>query len=65
MRLLVTGIAGFVGGHLVEYLRAEQPQVEVLGIDSRPGARARALPAETIAADVEDAAAEPHRASAC
>ena len=56
MRLLVTGIAGFVGGHLVEHLRAEQPQVQVLGMDSHPGSRV-ALPVETIAADMEDAAA--------
>jgi GDP-4-dehydro-6-deoxy-D-mannose reductase len=57
LRLLVTGIAGFVGGHLVEYLRADEPQVEILGMDSRAGARVRALPVEAIAADVEDAAA--------
>jgi GDP-4-dehydro-6-deoxy-D-mannose reductase len=57
VRLLVTGIAGFVGGHLVDYLRAEQPQVEILGLDSRPGPRVRALQVETIAADVEDPAA--------
>jgi GDP-4-dehydro-6-deoxy-D-mannose reductase len=56
LRLLVTGIAGFVGGHLVEHLRAEQPQVRVLGMDSRAG-RVPALQVETIAADVEDAAA--------
>ncbi len=57
MRLLVTGIAGFVGGHLVDYLRAEQPQVQILGLDSHPGPRVRALQVEVIAADVEDAAA--------
>jgi GDP-4-dehydro-6-deoxy-D-mannose reductase len=39
LRLLVTGIAGFVGGHLVEYLRAERPDVEVCGL-SRPHGRA-------------------------
>jgi GDP-4-dehydro-6-deoxy-D-mannose reductase len=57
LRLLVTGIAGFVGGHLVDYLRAEQPQVRILGLDSRPGARVRAMQVETIAADIEDAVA--------
>jgi GDP-4-dehydro-6-deoxy-D-mannose reductase len=54
LRLLVTGIAGFVGGHLVDYLRAEQPQVGIVGIDSRPGPRVRALQVETLAADMED-----------
>jgi GDP-4-dehydro-6-deoxy-D-mannose reductase len=32
VRLLVTGAGGFVGGHLVDYLHAEQPQVEVHGV---------------------------------
>jgi GDP-4-dehydro-6-deoxy-D-mannose reductase len=32
VRLLVTGAGGFVGGHLVAYLRREQPQVEVSGV---------------------------------
>ena len=32
MRLLVTGAAGFVGGHLVGFLRAERPDVEIHGV---------------------------------
>jgi GDP-4-dehydro-6-deoxy-D-mannose reductase len=32
MRLLVTGAGGFVGGHLIGYLRSEQPGVEVFGV---------------------------------
>jgi GDP-4-dehydro-6-deoxy-D-mannose reductase len=32
VRLLVTGAGGFVGGHLVDYLHAEQPQAEVHGV---------------------------------
>ena len=32
MRLLVTGAAGFVGGHLVAFLRAERPDVEIHGV---------------------------------
>jgi len=32
VRLLVTGAGGFVGGHLVDYLHAEQPEVEVHGV---------------------------------
>ncbi|MDX1503722.1 MAG: GDP-mannose 4,6-dehydratase [Thermoanaerobaculia bacterium] len=31
MRALITGITGFAGSHLAEYLLAEQPQVEVWG----------------------------------
>lgn len=54
MKLLVTGIAGFVAGHLVDYLRAEQPQVRVVGLDSRPGRRVRDMQVEAIGADVED-----------
>jgi GDP-4-dehydro-6-deoxy-D-mannose reductase len=57
VRALVTGVAGFVGGHLVDYLRAERPGVEILGLDSRPGPRARALRLEVIGADIQDEAA--------
>ncbi len=32
MKLLVTGAGGFVGGHLVGYLRREHPRVEVFGV---------------------------------
>ncbi|HET8647072.1 MAG TPA: GDP-mannose 4,6-dehydratase, partial [Vicinamibacteria bacterium] len=57
MKVLVTGIAGFVGGHLVDYLRAEQPQVRIVGLDSHPGRRVRELDVEVVAADVQDAQA--------
>jgi GDP-4-dehydro-6-deoxy-D-mannose reductase len=33
VRLLVTGAGGFVGGHLVDFLRGEEPGVEVFGVD--------------------------------
>jgi len=32
VRLLVTGAGGFVGGHLVDFLRAEHPEVEIHGV---------------------------------
>ncbi len=31
MRVLITGITGFAGSHLADYLLAEQPQVEIFG----------------------------------
>lgn len=36
MKLLLTGVSGFVGRHLVEFLRAERPQVEVVGLARHP-----------------------------
>ncbi len=32
MRVLITGITGFVGSHLVEYILAKHPQTEIFGI---------------------------------
>ena len=32
MRVLITGITGFVGSHLTEYILAKHPQVEIHGI---------------------------------
>ena len=32
MRVLITGITGFVGSHLAEYILAEHPQTEIFGI---------------------------------
>lgn len=57
MKLLVTGVAGFVGGHLVGYLGREHPGVEVFGL-VRPGSAVE-LPARVarVEADLEDAAA--------
>ena len=32
MRVLITGITGFAGSHLADYLLAEHPEVEIHGI---------------------------------
>src|SRR5512140_802071 len=32
MRVLITGVTGFVGSHMVDYLAANHPQVEVHGL---------------------------------
>jgi GDP-4-dehydro-6-deoxy-D-mannose reductase len=55
MRVLITGVAGFVGGHMVEFLRREAPEAVVVGLDSRPGRRAQSLAIEIVQADLEDA----------
>ena len=58
MKLLVTGVAGFVGGHLVRHLSREHPSVEVSGL-VRPGTRPAGLPPSValVEADLEDAEA--------
>ena len=59
MTVLITGIAGFVGGHLVDLLRAEHPEEGIAGV-VRPGT---ATPdplregVRLLEADLEDAAA--------
>ena len=57
MRVLITGVAGFVGGHMVDLLRAEAPGAVVLGLDKQPGPRARSLNIEVVQTDLEDASA--------
>jgi GDP-4-dehydro-6-deoxy-D-mannose reductase len=56
MRVLITGVAGFVGGHVVWFLHEQHPEVTVVGLDSRPGPRAAALEIEIVQADLEEAA---------
>jgi len=59
VNVLVTGIGGFVGGHLVEFLRAEHPDTGIAGI-LRPGREAPESMREgvrLIEADLEDAGA--------
>ena len=36
MKLLLTGVSGFVGRHFVEFLRGEQPGVELVGLARHP-----------------------------
>ncbi len=57
MKLLVTGVAGFVGGHLVDFLRAERPDVQVFGL-VRPHGRLPEPGSDVVRveADLEDAA---------
>ena len=59
MKLLVTGAGGFVGGHLLELLRREEPKVRVHGVVSPHGglSRAAAKGVRFVEADLHDAAA--------
>jgi GDP-4-dehydro-6-deoxy-D-mannose reductase len=59
LRLLVTGAGGFVGGHLVDFLHAEHPEVEVHGVVlPHGGVSWRATGgARVIEADLNDPAA--------
>jgi GDP-4-dehydro-6-deoxy-D-mannose reductase len=57
MRVLITGSAGFVAGHLIEFLRAEEPELELYGI-ARPHGTPATVPGRMtlIEADLLDAA---------
>jgi GDP-4-dehydro-6-deoxy-D-mannose reductase len=59
VRVLVTGAHGFVGGHLLELLRAEHPEVEVFALVRPRGGAPRPRPdgAAVLEADFDDAAA--------
>jgi GDP-4-dehydro-6-deoxy-D-mannose reductase len=54
VRVLITGVAGFVGGHVVTFLRSRAEVTEIVGMDSRPGGRSRSLGIEVRQADLED-----------
>jgi GDP-4-dehydro-6-deoxy-D-mannose reductase len=58
-RVLVTGAAGFVGRHLVAFLRDEQPGLELCGMVRPGGSPASELPAgvAAVTADLLDAGA--------
>ncbi len=59
MRLLLTGAGGFVGGHLVDFLRAEHPEVEIHGVVLPLGSVSwrAASGARVVEADLDDPAA--------
>jgi GDP-4-dehydro-6-deoxy-D-mannose reductase len=59
MKLLITGVGGFVGGHLVDLLRAEHPEVQVFGVERLHGVAPAGLAAGVtiFEADLDDAAA--------
>jgi GDP-4-dehydro-6-deoxy-D-mannose reductase len=59
VKVLITGVAGFVGAHMAEFLRAERPAVELFGIVKPHGTPESALPGgvAVIEADLEDAPA--------
>ncbi len=58
MKVLVTGVNGFVGGHLVDFLRAEHPEVELFGLERLHGTApaARAAGVSVLQAELDDAA---------
>jgi GDP-4-dehydro-6-deoxy-D-mannose reductase len=59
LRLLLTGAAGFVGGHLAGFLHAEHPEVEIHGVVLPQGAVSWRAPsgARVLEADLNDAGA--------
>jgi len=59
VKVLITGVAGFVGNHMAEFLRAERAGVELFGIVKPQGTPEDALPpgVAVIEADLDDASA--------
>jgi GDP-4-dehydro-6-deoxy-D-mannose reductase len=65
VRLLVTGAAGFVGGHLLAHLREERRDLEVHGVVLPGGAGSwRPIGVRVVEADLEDPAQAAHAVEA-
>jgi GDP-4-dehydro-6-deoxy-D-mannose reductase len=58
MRVLITGISGFVGSHLAEYLSASHPEAEVFGLrrwrSATPGAALQSPAIRIVEGDLLD-----------
>ncbi len=65
MTILVTGGTGFVGGHVVHALRAEDRPVRALVRDPRKGARLAGWGCELVEGDVADASAIRRAVEGC
>lgn len=65
MKILVTGGTGFVGGHVVHALRAEDRPVRALVRDARKGSRLAGWGCELVEGDVTDAAALRRAVEGC
>lgn len=51
MRILITGVGGFAGGHLADYLRAHAtPEMELWGVERGGTRRLRQIPGVTVLA---------------
>ncbi len=59
MKVLITGAFGFVGGHLVEFLRREHPEAELFGLTRPHGSAGAGLASgiRALEADLNDPAA--------
>jgi GDP-4-dehydro-6-deoxy-D-mannose reductase len=55
VKVLITGAAGFVASHLVEFLRQEEPDAEIYGLARPHGTRASLPRVTVIEADLLDA----------
>ncbi|MFD2178473.1 SDR family oxidoreductase [Veronia pacifica] len=56
MKVLVTGSAGFIGGHVVRQLLKHSYQVKAMHLPNENLANLQGLPVETVAADITDRA---------